>query len=78
MKYKGQSKVKIKVDKRKERNYIARDMMNRNGPYKPKVVADKRRKYRMKWDDNEKAEYNSSSDDEAGEGRQGSIPYFPD
>lgn len=57
MKYKGQSKVKIKVDKRKERNYIARDMMNRNGPFKPKSIKDKRKKYRNKWHEQEATEY---------------------
>lgn len=67
MKYKGQSRVKIKVDKQKERNYIARDLMNRNGPYKPKAIEDKRKKYRNKWHEQEQTEYNSSSDDEKGE-----------
>lgn len=68
MKYKGNSKVKIRVDKKKERNYIARDVMDRNGAYRPKVISDKRKKYRSKWHDDEKAEY------EAGEGRQGATP----
>ena len=69
MKYKGKTKIKIKVDKQKERNYIARDLMDRNGPFKPKAIKDKRKKYRNKWHEQEQAEYNSSSDDEKGEGR---------
>lgn len=72
MKYKGNSKIKIKVDRKRERNYIARDMKDSNGAYRPKVIQDKRKKYRTKWHDEEKAEY------EKGEGRQGSVPYFPD